>query len=128
MTMTTMTPVIAYIDDEPLLGRVFRRIFEGTGAPVETFTDPELALAYTRTHPIAAIVCDYRMPTLNGLDVLARLEIDVPFILVSGDISIASIVGDNPRITHVLPKPFQPEALLSLLQAHVSPAIGGGKG
>ena len=115
----TMLPAILYIDDEAMLCRVFQRVLDGCGAPIVTFTDPELALAYTREHPVAAIVCDYRMPGLSGLELLERLEIEVPFVLISGDIGIAPIVQSNPRVTAVLAKPFQPEALLALLQPYL---------
>ncbi|MBS1122192.1 MAG: Fis family transcriptional regulator [Deltaproteobacteria bacterium] len=124
--MTTPPPVIVYIDDEPLLCSVFQRILEGSGASVVTFTDPEHALAYVGSHPIAVVVCDYRMPMISGLDVLARVEASVPFILISGDIAIASLVARNPRVTHFLYKPFQPETLLALLGPYLPPSTAGG--
>jgi len=120
MTTTSNTsPALVYIDDEAMLCRVFQRIFEDCGALVVTFTDPELAIAYANANPVAAIVCDYRMPTLNGLEVLDRLEVEVPFFLISGDIAIASLVQRNPRVTHVLPQPFRPEDLIALLRPYI---------
>ena len=121
-TPPTKAPAILYIDDEAMLCRVFQRILDGCGAPVVTFTDPELALAYARANKVAAIVCDYRMPTLSGLELLERLEIDVPFVLISGDIAIAPLVQSNPRVTAVLAKPFQPEELLALLRPYLPTA------
>jgi len=49
--LPTMLPAILYIDDEAMLCRVFHRVLDGCGAPIVTFTDPELALAYTREQP-----------------------------------------------------------------------------
>jgi CheY-like chemotaxis protein len=121
-TPNSAAPAVLYIDDEPLLCRVFHRILDRRGAPIVTFTDPELALAYAHANPIAVIVCDYRMPNLNGLELLARLELDVPFFLVSGDISISPPGAVGPRVTGVLAKPFQPETLLALLQPYLPPA------
>jgi two-component system, NtrC family, C4-dicarboxylate transport response regulator DctD len=125
MTATANPPAILYIDDEPILCRAFQRILETAGMPVNTFGDPELAITYAQANPIAAIVCDYRMPTCNGLEVLERIERDIPFFLVSGDISIAQLVEHNPRVTQVLAKPFQPEVLLKLLRQCLPPAQQG---
>jgi len=125
-TPRTTVPAIIYVDDEAMLCRVFQRIFEGCGAPIVTFTDPALALAYAHEHPVAAIVCDYRMPTLSGLEFLERLQIEVPFVLISGDIAIAPLVRSNPRVTALLAKPFLPEALLELLRPYLPAAPSAG--
>ncbi|MCX5743267.1 MAG: response regulator [Proteobacteria bacterium] len=121
MTSPDLRPAILYVDDEIMMCRVFRRILAGRGAPIETFIDPELALAYAHAHPIAAIVCDYRMPTCTGIDLLERLTVDVPFVLVSGDIGIGTL-SQHPRISHVLAKPFQPERLIALVDTYLARA------
>jgi CheY-like chemotaxis protein len=107
--------IVLYVDDEPVLCRVFERVLRRTGADVRTFTDPEAALAFLDEHPVAAVVCDYRMPGMTGLEVLERVSEGVPFFLVSGDLGITERVADLPRVTGVFAKPFQPEALLSRL-------------
>jgi CheY-like chemotaxis protein len=109
---------IVYIDDEPLLCRVFTKIFESAGAPVVAFTDPEAAIAYLRDHEAAVIICDYRMPSLTGLDVLDRIPPGTPFFLVSGDLAI-TLARSDPRVTGILTKPFRAEALLERVRAYV---------
>lgn len=105
--------MIVYIDDEPLLCRAFQRIFQDAGCEVVTFTEPDQALAYIAAHPVKAIVCDYRMPALDGLAVLDRIPAGIPFYLVTGELSIARL--SDPRVTAVLTKPFRPETLISQL-------------
>lgn len=109
-----MKPII-YIDDEPMLCTVFARIFDESGHPVVTFTDPVAAIAYLAEHPAAAIICDYRMPAMSGLQLLDQVTTDAPFFLVSGDLAIEDRGAANPRVTGVLTKPFQPERLLELV-------------
>ncbi len=112
-----MKPVV-YIDDEELLCRVFKRVLASCGSPVVTFTEPEAAIAYIHEHPPAVVICDYRMPSLTGLQVLERLAPGIPFYLVSGNLGVASL-RSHPGVTGALTKPFRPEALLDIVQLHV---------
>lgn len=112
-----MSCVVVYVDDEPALCRVFRLILSKLpGCEVVTFTEPEAALAYINDNAVTLVVCDYRMPALNGLQVLERMHKEVPFFLVSGDLAVASIVGDNARVSGVLTKPLRPETLFEVLR------------
>ncbi len=111
-----MASVVVYIDDEPALCRIFRLILSRLPAcEVVTFTDPKAALAYIRENPVTVVVCDYRMPDLNGLQVLDAIEKKIPFFLVSGDLSVKALAGDDARVTGVLTKPLPPERLVDLL-------------
>ncbi|MCB9678843.1 MAG: response regulator [Alphaproteobacteria bacterium] len=107
--------MIVYIDDEPVLCRIFTRILTAAGIRVRAFTNPAEALAFVADNATAAIVCDYRMPEMTGLQVLGHLDRELPFYLVSGDIGIADEVAADPRVTGVLTKPFRAERLLELL-------------
>lgn len=113
---------IVYVDDEPMLCRAFQRVFEEADRPVVTFTDPDTALAYLRDHPVSVIVCDYRMPTMTGLQLLERFTGDAPFFLMSGDLEVASLVKHLPRVTGLLAKPFKPEQLLEFVLPISAPA------
>lgn len=110
-----MASVVVYIDDEPALCRVFQLILSRLPCEVITFTDPRAALAYIRANAVTVVVCDYRMPELNGLQVLDGIDKNVPFFIVSGDLAVASIVGDDARVSGVLTKPLRPESLFDLL-------------
>lgn len=111
-----------YIDDEEMLCRVFGRVIRSLGVPVKTFTDPHAALEYIDAHDVLAVICDYRMPKIHGLDVLARIKRDVPFILVSGDLVGEDVIAAHPRLTKVLAKPFKPEELVAVLRPLVPAA------
>jgi len=110
---------IVYIDDEPMLCRAFTAVLSSENIPVETFTDATAALAHIDANDVAAVFCDYRMPTMTGLDVLERMRRNVPFVLVSGDTDIVASVASNRRVSGVLSKPYRPDELLALIQRFV---------
>jgi CheY-like chemotaxis protein len=51
-----------------------------------------------------------------------RVEADVPFIMVSGDLGVTQWTRDNPRVLDVLTKPFRPELLLEAVRQHLTTA------
>jgi two-component system, NtrC family, C4-dicarboxylate transport response regulator DctD len=114
-----MSAPVVYIDDEPALCRVFEMILGERGLAIVTFTDAGAAVEYLRTHEAAVVVCDLRMPSMSGLDVLARLERPVPFYLVSGSLELADF-AERPGVTGVLEKPFPAEVLLEIVARHVA--------
>jgi len=109
-------PVVMYIDDEPMLCRVAKLILTRAGLTVVTFTDANAALGYLAEHPVAVVVCDYRMPVLNGLQLLERIEQEGPFFLVSGDLEMDELVEGRPGVTGFLTKPLQPEELIATIR------------
>jgi PAS domain S-box-containing protein len=80
---------ILVVDDEVSLALLGERRLRALGYQAVSASDPLAALEAIREHPgaFAAVVTDYTMPKMNGLD-LARqiLEIcaDLPVLLVSG--------------------------------------------
>ena len=115
-------PVAVYVDDEPSLCRVFGLLLRRAGADARTFTDPEEALEFIAHNEVAVVICDYRMPEMTGLDLRGRIARDVPFFLVSGDLSVEEDLGDDARLSGVISKPFRPEDLLALLAPFLRPA------
>jgi two-component system C4-dicarboxylate transport response regulator DctD len=114
-----MSGPIVYIDDEPALCRATRMVLElaEPPVPIETFTDPLAAIDYINANDVLAVICDYRMPKISGLQVLDKIRRDVPFYVVSGDLDIAQWTDGNPRITGTLPKPYKADLLLRIVEA-----------
>lgn len=111
-----MSAPIVFVDDEPLLCRALTLSLRRLGRQVLTFTDPREAVAHLATSERPAVViCDYRMPELTGLEVLARMPTGIPFILISGDLAIAES-AQLDRVTAFLSKPFKPETLLAAVE------------
>ena len=119
-----MTATVVYIDDEPALCRATKMVFELMAIPaaVETFTDPFAALEFIRANDVLLVICDYRMPKLGGLELLERIERDIPFYVVSGDLDVSRWTDENPRVTGVLTKPYNLERLSEIVRSHLEPA------
>lgn len=115
-----MSLPVVYVDDERSLCRVFEMILGARGVPIVTFTDATEAVAYLTANAVAIVFCDYRMPKLSGLDVLAQMGQSVPFYLVSGDLDAAGC-ANVAGVTGVLAKPFRAEALIALVAEHLDP-------
>jgi len=109
-------PAVVYIDDELALCRIVRWRLEAAGLAVETFTDPESAIAWVQDHDVRCVLCDYRMPAMNGFQVLERLDERIPFYLVTGDLAVGGELSDRTRVRGVIQKPFSFDELVALLR------------
>jgi DNA-binding response OmpR family regulator len=109
-------PAVVYIDDEPAICRIVRWRLEAAGLAVETFTDPEAAIAWMGTHDVRCVLCDYRMPAMSGFEVLARIGERIPFYLVTGDLSLGNELAGHARVRGIIHKPFSFDSLVALLR------------
>ena len=64
---------ILIIDDEPSFVSPLARLLSHDGATVDTAANGALALTQLQTHRYDVVLCDLRMPTLDGLDFYAAL-------------------------------------------------------
>lgn len=113
-----ITDTVLIIEDEPDLAGLLRDILESAGyVPVVT-TGGQAAARVRDTRP-AAIVMDYRMPGLNGAEVLQLLREDdenlaAAVILVTGLPNIADLAVEL-RADAYLRKPFDLDAFLAVV-------------
>lgn len=79
---------VLYVDDEPAILDACRRVLERTGRfQVETVTSAHEALERIRTGKFDAVVADYLMEEISGLDLLKTIRSefpDLPFIIFTG--------------------------------------------
>ncbi|MGH9464352.1 MAG: sigma-54-dependent transcriptional regulator, partial [Thermoanaerobaculia bacterium] len=90
------SPLILVIDDESGSRQAMALALEKAGLEVRTFDDAQRALAELEVRGEAGlVVCDLKMPGLDGLGFLAevrRRRLDLPVVLVTGYGSIESAV------------------------------------
>lgn len=78
---------ILIIDDEEAIRNVLRDILEMEDYEVEEAKDGIEALAKIKQKSFDAIICDIKMPKMDGMEVLERVNLlspDTPIIMISG--------------------------------------------
>jgi two-component system nitrogen regulation response regulator NtrX len=88
-------PKILIIDDERSIRSTLREIFEYEKFEVIEATDGQEGLNLIKKEELDLVLCDIKMPKLDGMDVLAaamELKPDLPFIMISGHGTIDTAV------------------------------------
>lgn len=115
---------IGIIDDDEQVRFATRVFFEVSGFDVETFGSAEEFLACQDFHRFACLIVDFRLPALNGLELLIRLreqQVLTPAIISSGYISESEeaefIVAGALKVLH---KPVDARLLVSTIRDTVA--------
>jgi CheY-like chemotaxis protein len=125
----TTARVIVVVDDDP---KILQLIVAGLSSfAVEVFTSPSEALHRLVARPFEAMVCDYLMPEMNGIQLFEALLPYRPglgkrFVLMTGSGTDAE--RERFLATHhvsLLPKPFRIQQLEDILAALGHDARGG---
>ena len=104
---------VLIVDDEAGIVYVFRRYFELHGFRVSVAYDGTSALALSEDDPVDALVTDFRMPGMNGQELVERLKQSaprLPAVIVSG---YSSEISVNHPDVRVIGKPVEPLYLVS---------------
>ena len=110
---------VLVVDDEVQYVDVVAFKFRNAGLDVLTARDGLEALQLALRERPAAIVSDYQMPGLNGMELCRQLRADprtasVPFILLTAyGLEIEDAGLSESGISAVMSKPFSPRELLA---------------
>lgn len=119
---------ILILDDEPNILSALKRTLLNRGAPdastdyvVETFSEAEPALARLNEASFDAILSDYRMPGMNGVDFLKQVRIvqpDAIRIILSGYADLDALISaiNEAEIFRFITKPWVDYELKLLLK------------
>jgi len=112
------TVKILLVDDETGIVDSLRILFRGEGYDVLTALGGTEALEVLSKEKPDLVVTDIRMPTVTGLEVLARsreIDPEVPVILMTAQASLQSAVtAVNEGAYYYLQKPFANDDLLAI--------------
>ena len=112
---------ILFVDDEPCVLSGLRRMLYPFRAEweVATATSGEAALEMMQARPFDVVVSDMRMPSLTGVELLARVRVSHPetvrFIL-TGQSSRAALMAAAGPTHQILSKPCDPSVLRNALR------------
>ena len=69
---------ILIVDDEKNVLKALKRAFSEDGYTVDTYTSPKDALAFLARQRVSAIISDFMMPEMNGLEFLLQASEIIP--------------------------------------------------
>ncbi len=106
-------PVVLVVDDKRNMVRLMAKVLRGD-ATVRTAESGADALRILASEPVDVVLCDLKMPDMEGLDVLRagkRLQPRLEFILMTAFATVGTAVEALRLGAYdYLTKPFEPEA------------------
>ncbi len=114
-----LTQSILIVEDNVLLGEILQTELEMKGAEATQCISAGHALETAQNKNFDVFIVDYRMPDMNGLEVVKRLRAKCPQSLIMG-ISIENREQDfiDAGANIFLTKPFEMERMLSAIEGH----------
>jgi CheY-like chemotaxis protein len=116
------TPRILVVDDEEAILYVFERYLSVAGYDVCVANDGFEAVRAGEAGPFDLLITDFRMPGMNGVEVihaLRRLQPGLPALVISGNPIEA---GTMPEGVRFLNKPVSMSDLITRIRALVARA------
>ena len=115
---------ILVVDDEPLILQLCMKVLGRMGHEVDGAQEGETALRKVAGDPIDLLVVDYKMPGINGFEVIRRaraLNKDLKIVLITGH-GTREVVGEaiDGGVNGILVKPFTPDELKQTITAALS--------
>jgi DNA-binding NtrC family response regulator len=123
MSETSKRPAVMIVDDESTVLTSIKTFLEREGEfDVHTFTDPAEAEQFFATHQMDMVVSDYRMPQMNGLDLLKRLKPIQPEtsrVLLASRADADSVIDAINQVSlfQFIEKPWDDEQLLLVVRS-----------
>jgi two-component system chemotaxis response regulator CheY len=123
---------IVVIDDDTITLELVQLILEEIIlGEIHVFSDSKQALDYVQSHNmdnISLVICDWLMPEVSGLHILAALrksKPECPFLMITAN-ATKQLVVDSMRLgaTDFIVKPFHTQNLLTNVERLIRDADG----
>jgi len=118
-----MAEKMLIIDDEEIVLKSCRKIFEAEGFEVVTTANPQEGLKLVSGKSFDVILCDWMMPGFDGMDVVEEIDKASPnsaVVMISGYPSVGRATEAMKRgAMDYLPKPFRPEEIIEVVKKSV---------
>jgi two-component system NtrC family sensor kinase len=117
---------VLVVDDEETIDQLIAEMLRAEGCSVDFATTGEQALEKMKEQMYDLVICDIRMPGMDGREVYSRVERDIPqlaqrFLFLTGDISEQTRAFLQETDKPYLFKPFTREAFLEAVKQTNAP-------
>lgn len=117
MSETSMRLLV--VDDEPIVGKRLKQVFDKIGFEIETYTDSATALAAVAEKSFDIVVTDLKMEGIDGIEVLKRVRAMNPetrVIIITGYASADTAeLAQEHGVFAFLAKPFRLDELKQVI-------------
>jgi formate/nitrite transporter len=118
-----MTEKMLIIDDEEIVLESCRKIFTAEGFEVACTTNPQEGLKLAAESSFDVILCDWKMPGFDGMDVVEELDRRSPdsvVVMISGYPTVDRATEAMKRgAMDYVPKPFTPDEIVEAVKKAV---------
>lgn len=115
---------ILIVEDDPLMMRIYARVFDIEGYAVATAVDGEEGFLQVHKDIPALILLDVMMPKMNGLQLLEKLKADpttqkVPVIMLTnlaGQADAETAIAKG-AIKYIIKSEYEPKQIVDMVKA-----------
>jgi OmpR family response regulator RpaB len=114
---------ILIVEDDPLMSRMYQKIFTFEGYDVETAPDGEHGLDKARTAKPTLILLDIMMPKMNGLQVLEKLKSDpdmkkIPVVMLTNlaGVQDAETAMSKGAVKYIVKSEYEPKQVVNMVK------------
>lgn len=106
-TSTHPTARVLLVDDNRSGMMARRSVLDELGYATDGTTDPRKALDMFRKEPYDLVVTDYKMPELDGIELITKLRAEkpgIPVVMISGFVDALGLTEKNTGANAVIMK------------------------
>jgi DNA-binding NtrC family response regulator len=118
-------PVVILVDDDVDVLAAIRRSVRDLAIDLRTTSDVHEALAWLEAEDVAVVIADYKMPQMNGVELIAEVRRRSPStvrVLMTGRHALETAVDGINRgaIFRYMQKPFNAQQMCSMVHDAIS--------
>lgn len=111
------------VEDDPLMSRMYEKIFKFEGYEVELSVNGEEGLEKAKTAKPTLILLDIMMPKMNGLEVLEKLKAD-PAIKTIPVVMLTNLAGQQDAekalsmgaVKYIIKSEYEPKQVANMIK------------